>query len=206
MVEPEEHAQIERARNGDEAAFDWLWHQNRHRVNAAIQGFFGRSNDAEDVAQEAFQSAFSSIRRFSYSSKFSTWLYRIAINKCLDRCRRDRRRGITQEDGDATRESGGSRTKSGVYSGYVAQLNEEVRREVANQVATRVLEEMGKSKARIVRLAFYDRYTAKEVAEQLEMPNTFAVFDAVKEFRRRCRQMHEDFSKSVRRPTAPVNS
>jgi RNA polymerase sigma-70 factor (ECF subfamily) len=44
----------------------------------------GRAADAEDVAQDTFVSAYKALSRFQFESKFSTWLYRIAVNKCTD--------------------------------------------------------------------------------------------------------------------------
>jgi RNA polymerase sigma-70 factor (ECF subfamily) len=47
----------------------------------------GPAADAEDVAQETFVAAFKALRGFQLESKFSTWLYRIAVNKCTDALR-----------------------------------------------------------------------------------------------------------------------
>ena len=51
-------------------------------------GFLGNYEDAKDVAQEAFVSAYSALGHFQHQAKFSTWLYRIVINKCKDFCKR----------------------------------------------------------------------------------------------------------------------
>ena len=50
--------------------------------------FLGHYEDARDVSQEAFVSAYRSLGRFRATAKFSTWLYRIVINKCKDAYRR----------------------------------------------------------------------------------------------------------------------
>jgi len=47
----------------------------------------GPAADAEDVAQDTFVSAYKALSRFQFESKFSTWLYRIAVNKCTDALR-----------------------------------------------------------------------------------------------------------------------
>ena len=57
----------------------------------------GRAADAEDVAQDTFVSAYKALSRFQFESKFSTWLYRIAVNKCTDALRA-RRPGIVSLD------------------------------------------------------------------------------------------------------------
>ena len=55
------------------------------------------TTDAEDVAQETFVSAYKALPRFQFSAKFSTWLYRIAVNKCHD-VLRARRPGVISLD------------------------------------------------------------------------------------------------------------
>jgi RNA polymerase sigma-70 factor (ECF subfamily) len=58
--------------------------------------------DAEDVAQETFVSAYKALSGFQFTAKFSTWLYRIAVNKCHDvlRTRRGGMVSLDSEDGE----------------------------------------------------------------------------------------------------------
>jgi len=51
----------------------------------------GPTSDAEDVAQETLVAAYKALSGFQFDSKFSTWLYRIAVNKCTDALRARRR-------------------------------------------------------------------------------------------------------------------
>ena len=57
--------------------------------------FLGNYEDARDVSQDAFVSAYRSLGRFRAASRFSTWLYRIVVNKCKDACRRRARQPAT---------------------------------------------------------------------------------------------------------------
>ena len=59
-------------------------------------------NDAEDVAQETFVAAYKALPGFNFGSKFSTWLYRIAVNKCHDalRSRRPGQVSLDSDDGE----------------------------------------------------------------------------------------------------------
>lgn len=59
----------------------------------------GSTADAEDIAQEAFVSAYKALPGFQLDAKFSTWLYRIAVNKCTD-VLRARRPGTVSLDDD----------------------------------------------------------------------------------------------------------
>jgi RNA polymerase sigma-70 factor (ECF subfamily) len=60
----------------------------------------GPGADAEDVAQETFVAAFTSLSSFQFAAKFSTWLYRIAVNKCTDALRARRPTVRLDEIGD----------------------------------------------------------------------------------------------------------
>ena len=62
----------------------------------------GAGADAEDVAQDTFVSAYKALPRFQFESKFSTWLYRIAVNKCTDvlRARRPGHVSLDSTDGE----------------------------------------------------------------------------------------------------------
>jgi RNA polymerase sigma-70 factor (ECF subfamily) len=70
--------------NGDPAAFEALIRNHQHMVHSLTYRMTGSLADAEDLAQETFIRACDRIGEFRGASKFSTWLYRIAINTCLN--------------------------------------------------------------------------------------------------------------------------
>ena len=79
---------VNRAKKGDDAAFEELLHLYEKPVYTLCLRFCGRSEDAEDAAQEAFLSAWRALPSFRGESAFSTWLYRLASNACVDLLRR----------------------------------------------------------------------------------------------------------------------
>ena len=79
-----ENTLIEQLRQGDEAAFKIVCDLNQDRIYNAILCIVQSVADAEDLTQEAFVEAFMNIDNFNEKAKFSTWLYRIAINKALN--------------------------------------------------------------------------------------------------------------------------
>lgn len=78
---------IEMARNGTEDAFRQLVEANMKRVYAVALKFTYKHEDADDVAQETFIKAYQALKKFNGNSSFGTWVYRIAINCCLNRKR-----------------------------------------------------------------------------------------------------------------------
>ncbi len=65
-------------------------------IYALAYRVIGREEDARDVCQETFLRAFRAIRGFKGQAKFSSWLYRIALNLCRDWMRRERRAPLVQ--------------------------------------------------------------------------------------------------------------
>lgn len=80
-----ERSLLRRLRERDERAFRELLELHRDRVYNITYRMLGNRAEAEDVAQEVFISVFKTIDQFREESKFSTWLYRVAVNHCKNR-------------------------------------------------------------------------------------------------------------------------
>src|SRR5262245_32782642 len=93
----DEAALVHAARRGDREAFGVLISRHARSIINVTARMLGPGADAEDVAQETFVAAFKGLSGFKLDSKFSTWLYRIAINKCTDALR-SRRTGVVSLD------------------------------------------------------------------------------------------------------------
>jgi RNA polymerase sigma-70 factor (ECF subfamily) len=97
MGDPDE-ALVLQSQNGDPAAFEALIRKHQHMIHSLTFRMTGSMADAEDLAQETFIRAYRQIGSYRGASKFSTWLYRIAINLCLTWRQREGRRGEIQAD------------------------------------------------------------------------------------------------------------
>ncbi|MCC2110801.1 MAG: RNA polymerase sigma factor, partial [Hyphomicrobiales bacterium] len=89
---------IARAAEGDERALDRLFRRYYATMNRFAQKICTDVSDAEDVAQEAFIKLMGSIATFDRRSSFSSWLYRVVLNKAIDHHRKSKRRGKLVED------------------------------------------------------------------------------------------------------------
>lgn len=80
-----ERSLIKRLRERDERAFRELVREHGDRVFNITYRMLGNRHEAEDVAQEVFIAVFKQIESFREEAKFSTWLYRVAVNHCKNR-------------------------------------------------------------------------------------------------------------------------
>ena len=126
---------------GDAESFNQLILRWERPIYALAYRVIGREEDARDVCQETFLRAFRALPGFKGQAKFSSWLYRIALNLCRDWIRRQRRAPVVQmpegvDPGELAAERGpvesiedlvGRRQLSAVVEEAMALLPEEQR-------------------------------------------------------------------------------
>lgn len=83
---------VERARSGDRSALEEVLKASYEYVFPVCRRIVGNDADASDATQEALISVVRSLERFDGRSRYSTWLYRIAVNAAIDELRRRARR------------------------------------------------------------------------------------------------------------------
>ena len=90
-VDPDDRQLVDDARRGNQAAFRALVMRYQRRIYALGLSMLHDPDAAQDVVQDAFIKAHTHLPDFQGGSSFYTWLYRIALNLCLDRLRRAKR-------------------------------------------------------------------------------------------------------------------
>src|SRR3954454_16043185 len=98
---------VARSIGGDQESFNQLVLRWERPIYALAYRVIGREEDARDVCQETFLRAYRALNGFRGQAKFSSWLYRIALNLCRDWMRRERRTPVIQmpEDMDLVERS-----------------------------------------------------------------------------------------------------
>jgi RNA polymerase sigma-70 factor (ECF subfamily) len=85
------------AQQGNHSAYEELVRIHQPRLLAVVRGMLRRNHDVEDVAQQVLVKAYVSLHRFDLRSAFGTWLYKIAVNECLDYFRKKKVRKTVYE-------------------------------------------------------------------------------------------------------------
>jgi RNA polymerase sigma-70 factor (ECF subfamily) len=161
------------SQNGDPAAFEALIRNHQHMVHSLTYRMTGSLADAEDLAQETFIRAYEQIGAFRGASKFSTWLYRIAINTCLNWRQSEARRFQLQE-------------KCAEEFAVWHAAGENPPGDQANEIQAALLKLPAKQRAAIV-LTIYDGLNHAEAAQVLHCSETtvsWRVFAAKRKLKR----------------------
>ena len=101
-----EQVLLERSKAGDIAAFEMLIEAYQKKIYNLAYRIIGNYDDAGDLAQEALIRVFKSIASFKEQSSFSTWVYRITTNVCLDEIRKRKNKKTLSLDEEIHAEEG----------------------------------------------------------------------------------------------------
>jgi RNA polymerase sigma-70 factor (ECF subfamily) len=127
----DDEALVRRHLRGDPEAFRALYERYRDKVFATAWRILGEHHAAADVAQEVFVKLHGELGRFKFESKFSTWLFRVAVNHALNRAEEAARRARLREraagDGRAAPPSGEGRPLDEAVARAVARLSPKLR-------------------------------------------------------------------------------
>lgn len=89
---PDDKLLVKRSKAGEMDAFEELVRRYERKIYALAYQYVGNHDDANDIAQDAFINAYKTLTSFRGESSFSTWLYRITINACMNQIRRQIKR------------------------------------------------------------------------------------------------------------------
>src|SRR5512136_768853 len=160
----QESSWVAASRRGDVLAFNRLvlkW--ERTIYNVAFRMLQDRE-DAADAAQEIFLLAYKGIRRFREDSRFSTWLYRIALNHCVTRVKQ-RPSGIhlSLDNDDAVEKPAEQLAVAESQAGELLRLEQQHRLLIA-------LSHLQAEQQAVIELKFFQEMTFEEIAQVLDVP------------------------------------
>ena len=93
-LKDEDFILIENFKKGDENSFTELMIKHKEKVRNLVYLTLGDVDYVDDISQDVFISVYHKLKEFRFESKFTTWLYRITVNKCRDYLRKKKVRSI----------------------------------------------------------------------------------------------------------------
>ncbi|RRN69148.1 RNA polymerase sigma factor SigW [Peribacillus simplex] len=157
---------INQVLKGDHNAFGEIVEIYKDKVFQICFRMLGNRQEAEDLAQEAFVRAFVNIRSFNIQMKFSTWLYRIATNLCIDRLRKKKPDYYLDAEVAGTE---GLNMYSHVASDMAKPEEEVESLELQETIQVEIMKLPEKYRSVIV-LKYIEELSLKEISEILDLP------------------------------------
>ncbi len=150
---------VVRSKDGDVESFNQLITRWERPIYALAYRTLGREEDARDVCQETFFRAHRALKGFKGEAKFSSWLYRIALNLCRDWMRRQRRTPTVQmpEDTDIA--------ELAAEGGPVESIETLVARRELGRAAERAMATLPDEQRTAIILKEYHGLTFQEIAD-----------------------------------------
>jgi len=123
---------VKRFIDGDESAFAVLVQRHKEKVRNIIYLTMSSANSVDDIAQDVFLTVYRNLKNFRFESQFTTWLYRITVNKCKDYMRKIKIRNIFTPLKEAEEKTGDTTTPesndiSGIVHKAIGKLPEKLR-------------------------------------------------------------------------------
>jgi len=156
---------IDRALRGDSKAYAELLTRYRDSVYYVLLRMVNNPSDAEDLTIEAFGKAFHNLPKYVPSHAFSTWLFRIATNNCIDFMRKKSQspRPFDQDEGEE------DEMEATVASDTRAPDEVMMDRETAASL-NRIVKSLKPRYRRLIELRYFEDYSYEDIATELSLP------------------------------------
>lgn len=154
------------ARQGNQRAFELLLQRYKDSIFYMILNMLGSRADAEDITFEAFAKAFNNIDQYSEKYSFSTWLFRIATNTCIDFIRKKKYNTISI---DSKTDQKDNENPISIKT----QMPNPEQKFINKQDVYYMRKEVEKLKIKyrqLIELRYFKEYTYEEISKELEIP------------------------------------
>lgn len=159
---------VKKAVKGDQHAYAQLMDRYRESIYYMLLKMVNNTDDADDLTIEAFGKAFNRIKQYQPNYAFSTWLFKIASNNCIDFIRKERKKKLMSLDTTFTNDDGDS-----ISMDFKAEERDPSEMAMHNEKVKLMREVVEKLKPRyrqLVKLRYFEEYSYEEIAEELDLP------------------------------------
>ncbi len=158
---------VQSAIGGDEKAYTTLMNRYRNSVFHAMFKMVNNRDDADDLTIEAFGKAFRKLPTYAPNYAFSTWLFKIAINNCIDHIRKKRLVTLSMDD---TILPDSDREFSHNIRDYEPDPEQSMIHEQKIAHVRRLVEKMSIKYQTMIELRYYEELSYEEIAQELNLP------------------------------------
>ena len=158
---------VQAALGGNQQAYDTLMNRYRHSVYHAMFKMVNNRDDAEDLTIEAFGKAFHKLPSYAPNYAFSTWLFRIAINNCIDYIRKKRLKTYSM-DAMIQACDGSEFTQS--LSNFEPDPEHVMMHEQKIAHIRHLVEQLNVKYRAMIELRYYEELTYEEIAQEMNLP------------------------------------
>lgn len=163
----EDYQWVLSAIDGDQNAYKELMNRYRNSIFHMMLKMVKSREDADDLTLEAFGKAFNKLPSYAPRYAFSTWLFKIAINNCIDHIRKKRLKLLSIDD---PIEPGGDADYSDNIRSTTLDPEEKFIRDQKVRLMRTVLSELSHKYRLMIELRFFEELSYEEIATELEIP------------------------------------
>jgi RNA polymerase sigma factor (sigma-70 family) len=156
---------VQNALEGDEKAFTRLLSRYRDAIYFMLLKMVNNRNDAEDLTLEAFGKAFKNLHQYSPTYAFSTWLFKIASNNCIDFLRRRKGSYVAIENEDTGESNEAIKLKS-----KDPNPEEKLIRQQKAILLHHIVRKLKPRYRTLVELRYFREFSYEEIAIELDLP------------------------------------
>jgi RNA polymerase sigma-70 factor (ECF subfamily) len=156
---------VMQAVNGDQKAYAELMDRYRDAIYFMLLKMVNNPIDAEDMTIEAFGKAFKNIHQYTPNYAFSTWLFKIATNNCIDHIRKKRGNMVSIDQNEEETENAPLSIQSSApdpEEDLIKKQKEILMRDVVTQLKPRY--------RHLIELRYFKEYSYEEIATEMELP------------------------------------
>ncbi|HDP75194.1 MAG TPA: sigma-70 family RNA polymerase sigma factor [Bacteroidales bacterium] len=160
---------VDKAIKGDQKAYAELMDRYRDAIYYMLLKMVNNKSDAEDLTLEAFGKAFKNIHQYTPKYAFSTWLFKIASNNCIDFIRK-RKANLISIDQGAEDAEGNSMSPSSAIPASTLDPEENLIKEQNIKLVQEVVSNLKPRYRKLIELRYFKEYSYEEIAEELDLP------------------------------------
>ncbi len=152
---------------GDQKAYAELMSRYRDSIYFMLLKMINNKDDADDLTIEAFGKAFHRLKQYTPNYAFSTWLFKIASNNCIDWIRKQKKKTFSIDKPIGTED--GDEMTIELRSDGPDPFDEAIR-EQKNAIMREVVDKLKPRYKTLVELRYYKEYSYEEIATELDLP------------------------------------